>query len=140
MVRTIIENEKETILNPKKTGLVLTVIGGIWIFRVFVFLVFDIYIFALIVSIIISIIGGIMGLKRKKTGSLISLIGGILNPILIICIVSIPALWHYDFFRSLYISLMLLFLTPSGFGNFGIPFLLLLIGGIISFKDSRKNI
>jgi len=137
---SIIENEKEPILRQKKTGLVLTVIGGIWLFRVFVFLAFDFYVFVLIVSILVSIIGGIMGLKGKKTGSLISLIGGILNPILIICVVSIPDFWFIDFFRSLYISLMLLFLTPTGFGNFGIPFLLLLIGGIISFKDSRKNV
>lgn len=67
MVMTIIENEKEIIVKPKKTGLVLTVIGGIWLFRVFVFLAFDVYIFVLIVSIIISIIGGIMGLQGKKT-------------------------------------------------------------------------
>lgn len=138
MVMTIIENEKEIIVKPKKTGLVLTVIGGIWLFRVFVFLAFDVYIFVLIVSIIISIIGGIMGLQGKKTGSLISLIGGILNAILIIYVVSIPEFWLYDFFRSLYITFFLLFLTPSGFGNFGIPFLLLLIGGIISFKEMRK--
>ena len=134
----IIENKKEPILKPKITGLVLTVIGGIWLFRVFVFLAFEFYVFALIVSILISIIGGIMGLKGKKAGSFISLLGAILNPLLVICLVSIPDLWFTDFFRSLYVSLMLLFLTPTGFGNFGIPFLLLLIGGIISFKDSLK--
>jgi len=137
-VKTIIENEKEFIVKPKKRGLVLTVIGGIWIFRVFLFLVFNIYILALIISIVISIIGGIIGLQGKKTGNLISLIGGILNALLIICLVSIPAFWLSDFFRSLYITLLLLFLIPSGIGNFGIPFLLLLIGGILSFIDSRK--
>ncbi len=48
---TIIENEKKPIVKPKRTGLALTVIGGIWLFRVFIFLTFDIYVFALIVSI-----------------------------------------------------------------------------------------
>jgi hypothetical protein len=139
MVLTIIDHDKEPIVKQKKTGLVLTVIGGIWIFRVFVFLVFNIYIFALIVSIIISIIGGIIGLQGKKIGSLISLIAGILNALLIIILVSRPAYWYYDFFYSLYVTFLLLFLTPTGFGNFGIPFLLLLIGGIISFKETRKN-
>ena len=153
MVRTIIENKKENIVKPKRRGLVLTVIGGIWIFIVFLFLVFDpnsiifniagreessvAYIFVLIVSILISIIGGILGLKGKKTGSLISLIGGILNALLIICVVFNPAFWFDNFFRNLYITLIMLF-RPSGLGNFGIPFLLLFFGGILSFIDSRK--
>ena len=75
-----------------------------------------------------------MGLQGKKTGSLISLIGGIVNPILIICVVYNPTLWHYDFWYGLQNTFILLFLTIYGFGIYGIPFLLLLIGGILSFK------
>jgi hypothetical protein len=93
-----------------------------------------VYQIALIVSIIISIIAGIMVIKGIKPGRLIALIGGIINPILIICVVYNPTLWHYDFLYGLQNTFILLFLTIYGFGIFGIPFLLLLIGGILSFK------
>jgi len=97
-------------------------------------MVLYIYQIALIVSIIISIIGGYLVVKGKKPGRIISLIGGIVNPILIICIVYNPALWFYDFWYGLLSHFIFLFLTIYGFGIFGIPFLLLLIGGILSFK------
>ena len=131
----IIEHEKENIKKPKKTGLVLTVFGAIWIFRSLVFMVLDIYKIALIVSIIISIIGGIMVLKDIKPGRLISLLSGILTSILFICVVYNPTFWFYDFWYGLLNHFIFMFLHIYGFAIFGIPFLLLLIGGILSFKN-----
>ena len=130
-----IEDKLENIKKPKKTGLVLTVFGAIWIFRSFVFMVLDIYDIALIVSIIISIIGGIMVLKDIKPGRLISLLSGILTSILFICVVYNPAFWFYDFWYGLLNHFIFMFLHIYGLGIFGIPFLLLLIGGILSFKN-----
>jgi len=81
-----------------------------------------------------------MGFKGKKPGGLISLIGGILNPILIICVVYNPALWFTSSFYVLSNHFIFMFFTIYGFGLWGIAFFLLLIGGIVSFIDSRKNI
>ena len=130
-----IEDRLENIKKPKKTGWVLTVFGAIWILRSLVFMVLDIYKIALIVSIIISIIGGIMVLKDIKPGRLISLLSGILTSILFICVVYNPAFWFYDFWYGLLNHFIFMFLHIYGFAIFGIPFLLLLIGGILSFKN-----
>ncbi|MHA1192717.1 MAG: hypothetical protein ACTSP9_10525 [Promethearchaeota archaeon] len=130
----MVEDEKESIVKPKKTGFALTVLGAFWMLRSLVFMVPDIYKIALIIGIIISIIGGIMVIKGKEPGSLISLIGGIVNPILIILIVYNPAFWFYDFWYRLLNLFMFMFLDIYGFAIYGISFLLLLIGGILSFK------
>lgn len=103
-------------------------------FRSFVIMALYIYQIALMLSIVISIIAGIMVVKGIKPGRIISLIGGILNPILIICVVYPPIMWQYDFWYGLQNTFILLFLTIYGFGIYGIAFLLLLIGGILSFK------
>jgi hypothetical protein len=131
----ISEHEKENVVKPKNTGLALTVFGGIWMFRSLVFMTPDIYNVALMVGIIISIIGGIMVKKGKKPGSLISLIGGIVNPILIILIVYKPAFWFYDFWYGLLNHFIFMFLSIYGFAIYGSGFLLLSIGGILSFKQ-----
>ena len=133
-MKAIIEHEKVTNLKHKKAGLVLTIIGGAWIMRSLVFMMLDVYKISLIVSIIISIIAGILALKGMKLGRIISLIGAIINPILIICVVYNPSLWIYDFWYGLLNTLLLLFLTIYGFGLFGIAFVLFVIGGILSFK------
>jgi len=134
------ENDKEHIAKPKKTGLVLTLIGGVWIFRVFVFMIIPPFLlFAFIVCFIVSIVGPILGLKGKKGGSIISLIGGILNFFAVLSLVSSSGIGFVPFYRLFYIGLMIMFLTISGFGNFGIPVILFLIGGIISFKEFYKK-
>ncbi len=81
-----------------------------------------------------------MVIKGKKPGRLISLIGGIVNPILIIMVVYNPALWFYDFWYGLLNHFIFMFLTIYGFAIFGISFLLLLIGGILSFKIEELQI
>ena len=92
----ISENEKERVAKPKKTGLALTLIGGIWIFRVLVFLIIPSYLlFAFIVCFIVSIVGPILGLKGKKGGSIISLIGGILNFFAILSLVFSSGIGFY---------------------------------------------
>ena len=130
--------DKENIIKPKKTGIVLTLVGGMWLIRTFLYLKPNLYMLAFFASFIISIISAIIGLKGKKFGGIISLVGGILNSLAIIFIVS-PG--YVQFFMRLYYSLLYMFLTITGFGFFGIPFLLFLIGGIISFIETdKKNI
>ena len=104
--------------------------------RSFVFMVLDIYKIALIVSIIISIKAGIMVLKDIKPGRLISLIGGIVNPILILFVVYNPDFWYFNFWNGLLSHLIFMFLTIYGIAIYGLSFLLLFIGGILSFKNS----
>ena len=129
---------KENIIKPKKTGIVLTLVGGVWLIRTFLYLKPNLFMLAFYASFIISIISAIIGLKGKKFGGLISLVSGILNSLIIIFIVSSGDI---QFFMRLYNGLIYMFLTITGFGFFGIPFLLFLIGGIINFIESyKKNI
>lgn len=133
-------NRKEHTPKPKKTGLVLTVIGGLWIFRVLVFMrIAPFFLFAFIVCFIVSIVGPILGLKGKKGGSIISLIGGILNFFAVLSLVFSSGIGFVPFYRLIFTGLMIMFLTITGFGNFGIPAILFLIGGILSFKEFYKK-
>ncbi len=137
----ISENDKEHTPKPKKTGLALTVIGGLWIFRVLVYMIIPSYLlFAFIVCFIISIVGPILGLKDKKGGSIISLMGGILNFFALLSLVFSSGIGFVPFYRLIFTGLMIMFLTISGFGNFGIPAILFLIGGILSFKAFYKKV
>ena len=95
--------------------------------------------FAFIGCFIVSIIGPILGLKGKKGGSIISLIGGILNFFAVFLIISSSSIGFVPFYTIFYIGLMQMFLTIQGFGNFGIPVILFLIGGILSFKQVYKK-
>ena len=136
----ISENDKEHTPKPKKTGLVLTVVGGIWIFRVFMYMITTpFFLFAFIVCFTVSIVGPILGLKGKKGGSIISLIGGILNFFALLSLVFSSGIGFVPFDRLIFTGLMIMFLTISGFGNFGIPAILFLIGGILSFKAFYKK-
>ena len=128
--------DKENIIKPKKTGIVLTLVGGMWLIRTFLYLKPNLYMLAFFASFIISIISAIIGLKGKKFGGLISFVSGILNSLVIIFIVS-PG--YVQFFMRLNYSLLYMFLTITGFGFFGIPFLLFLIGGIINFIELYKK-
>ena len=134
-------NGKEHKAKPKKTGLALTVIGAIWIFRVLAYMrIAPFFLFAIIVSLIVSIVGPILGLKGKKGGSVISLIGGILNFFALLSLSFSPGIGLVPFDRLILTGLMIMFITISGFGNFGIPAILFLIGGILSFKTFYKKV
>jgi len=135
-VKTISDKDKEYIVKSKKTGIVLTLVGGMYLIRTFLYLKPNLYMVAFFASFIISIISAIIGLKGKKVGGLIALVSGILNSLIIIFIVSHG---NFQFFMRLYYGLIYMFLTIQGFGFFGIPFLLILIGGIISFIESNKK-
>ena len=127
---------KENIIKPKKTGIILTLVGGIWLIRTFLYLKPNLYMLDFWASFIISIISAIIGLKGKKFGGIISLVGGILNFLIIIFIVA-PG--DVQFFMRLHFGLIYMFLTITGFGFFGIPCLLFLIGGIINFIEFTQN-
>ena len=77
-----------------------------------------------------------MVLKDIKPGRLISLIGGIVNPILILFVVYNPDFWYFNFWNGLLSHLIFMFLTIYGIAIYGLSFLLLFIGGILSFKNS----
>jgi len=97
------------------------------------------FLFAFIVCFIISIVGPILGLKGKKGGSIISLMGGILNFFALLSLVFSSGIGFVPFYRLIFTGLMIMFLTITGFGNFGIPAILFLIGGILSFKEFYKK-
>jgi hypothetical protein len=132
---SIEHNGEETYAKPKKTGLILSVIGGIWIVRNLVFMLIPpFFYFAFFASFIVSIVGPILGLNRKKGASLISLIGGILSFFAVLSLVIANGVGFVPFDSLILSGFMIMFLTIAGFGNFGIPAMLFLIGGIINFK------
>ncbi len=135
-MKTISDRAKENIIKPKKTGIVITLVGGMLLIRTFLYLKPKLYMLVFFACFIISIISAIIGLKGKKVGGLIALVVGILNSLIIIFIVS-PG--YVQFFMRLYYGLIYMFLTIPGFGFFGIPFLLILIGGIINFIEITQN-
>ena len=113
----ISENDKEHITKPKKTGLTLTVFGGIWIFRVLVFMIIPPYLLlAFIVCFIVSIIGPILGLKGKKGGSIISLLGGILNFFIVMVLTSSSMIGIVPLYRLICLGLLHLFVTFHDLG------------------------
>jgi hypothetical protein len=133
-------NGKIHTAKPKKAGLILTAIGGAWILRVLVFMIIPpFFLFAFIACFIVSIMGPILALNRTKGASIISLIGGILNFFAVLGLVVANGIGFVPFDRLILSGFMIMFLTIPGFGNFGIPAILFLIGGVLSYKTFYKK-
>ena len=133
-------NEKEHTAKPKKAGLVLTVIGGVLILRVLVFMIIPpFFLFAFIACFNVSIVGLILGLNRTKGASIISLIGGILNFFAVLGLVVANGVGFVPFDRLILSGFMIMFLTIPGFGNFRIPAILFFFWFVLSYKTFYKK-